>query len=387
MEVTMAEESVPDLTKQRQIAATILSTQLGKSIDLQAEGTKVLDMDGSLLFVRFPFISQGSKRRGFADLTWREELGTPLLSWAERFDWNEADIVAQSREAAKAAAGRDGKQLVEESPQFIAYNFPHLALRFALVGGNFIYIDATNRKRVADGAPDDDGLRGRSDLSAGLAFSLAGIKDQNKEIYDAQIRLLDAQPSGGAADEEMTIDWRCKGQKIDVPYFPEKSIDDNWCVPACIQMVLAFYRYHYTQEEIAQGLGLASPVYPPLGGLVDGHEFKVLRAIEHLTDDALDVEMSVYYHSLWRRLREEVNAQRPSIVLNGAHALVAKGWCEETIPGSKYPVRRLLLLDPDKPHACELWVEVDQFQPHAAFFARLRGLDRADRQAEMNSKL
>jgi hypothetical protein len=46
---------------------------------------------------------------------------------------------------------------------------------------------------------------------------------------------------------------------LDVPYHPQ--VDDGYCLPACVQMVLAYLGLPSTQEHLARELD----VRPPLG--------------------------------------------------------------------------------------------------------------------------
>jgi ABC-type bacteriocin/lantibiotic exporter with double-glycine peptidase domain len=65
---------------------------------------------------------------------------------------------------------------------------------------------------------------------------------------------------------------------LDVPYHPQ--VDDGYCLPACVQMVLAYLGLPSTQEHLTRELD----VRPPLGAPASN--------VTRLRPDALDVTLA-----------------------------------------------------------------------------------------------
>ncbi|MDP9120854.1 MAG: hypothetical protein M3O15_05700 [Acidobacteriota bacterium] len=373
-----------NLTDKIELAKGELTRQFGKGVSVTGTGTLVLDMDDSELFRRFPLKIGGTS--GFADITSREGLGNPLLSSSRGLEWNEQDILQKAKdEADKVVQKEPGKALAPgQQPQFVAYHFPHVAVRYALTNGGYLYIDAVTIDKVADGGLDARGLRSRSDLTAPLGPSLASTSVPNGQRYQAQVRSMRGlnasfQASVTSADAKAAAaaslrgERKRKGEDYDIiepfPYHPQS--DATSCAPACIQMVLSYYRYQYGQAPIVGALGLDPKVISP--GLLITDAFKVLRAVEDLSSTALSVEMSIGGGSLWEKFQAEIKQRRPAVVLEGAHARVVIGWCETPNPKA-FPTRKLLFVDPDHPKESRQWDDIDLLNFDAAFFAQLRGL-------------
>jgi hypothetical protein len=158
-------------------------------------------------------------------------------------------------------------------------------------------------------------------------------------------------------------------EKIIKPFPYDAEEIQVWCVPACIQMVLAYYHYRYDQTFVAEDLGLGVERQEELDFT---RVFDVLRAIERLSTNALDVEMGIFYPSTWEGVKQEIDNQRPAVLV-GAHARVIIGY-SQTPPASAddYPTNYLITFDPDVPRAREV-IEVNSLGAgsYAIFYARL----------------
>jgi hypothetical protein len=101
-------------------------------------------------------------------------------------------------------------------------------------------------------------------------------------------------------------------------------------------MILDFYKYHYTQDEIATAMGTGSSGTGN-GGQVAGYESLSHNCLDATYDSSAD----------WSEARNEINANRP--VKSGVprHARAVAGWRREnfTWPG-RSKKRWLKVYDP-----------------------------------------
>jgi hypothetical protein len=361
------------LTAEKEFAAADIKRSLGRDVHLREPGTTVLDLDGSELFRRFPLV--GGK--GFVDVTSRRELGTPLMTFTEGLEWDEKRVIYQ---AEQAVAMLPWTMIKPQSETFVAYNFPHVAVRFTEDSGAYLYIDAVNGQRVAGGGPHGDGLPGIASFGTPLSVAFSAVKPDFEKHFTCQMAALMAPPVAPAAAEAEAAapaEPVSSKPKTKIDHFPYVEQENEvWCVPACIQMVLGHYRYDYKQDEIAGQLGLGTLAWPQELQCTR-QEFRVLRGIEQMSRHALNVEMSICRSSFWSESKTEIEAQRPVVVIGGGHARVVVGYSETHVPGAAYPTRRLLLFDPEPlgRRGYRQWVEANLMTFDVAFFAAPRRFD------------
>src|SRR5207247_10370504 len=85
------------------------------------------------------------------------------------------------------------------------------------------------------------------------------------------------------------------------------QLTDVWCVAASVQMLLAFYRYDYTQDRIATALGLGTRAHP--NGLPYARVGDVVTQLEALSSGALDATMVAV--PAFTFFRDEIRGNRP----------------------------------------------------------------------------
>jgi hypothetical protein len=374
-EIAMPKKNEPSLTQDaRRAAIAELTRQLGKPPHLGKPGTLVRDVDGKPLFMRLPLKvatpnALGDLKSGFADVTWIEALGSPLLTFSLGFDWDEKQIIA----AAEKVVDKAGGKVSSDVPQFVAYHFPHVGVRFTLQEGGTILLDAARPEDpIATGGLDHLGVRIASDLSAPLLSSLEGISKPNTELFRAQVGASQksaGQPAAAAvAAIAQPAEEKSKEARSIIDDFPfRKQLNEVWCVPACIQMMLAYYHYDYRQADIAKQLGLGTDRPEELDAT---RAFEVVRAIKLLSSNALDVEMNIFFGSLWDRIKKEICKKRPAVLLGGGHARVIIGYSEMPNPGT-FPTRSLLFVDPDRPYSYVQAISINLLNFDLVFFARL----------------
>ncbi|MEU4742151.1 hypothetical protein AB0G02_17050 [Actinosynnema sp. NPDC023658] len=100
---------------------------------------------------------------------------------------------------------------------------------------------------------------------------------------------------------------------------PPEQEADEWALAACVQGLLAFYRYPYDQERLATELGLGTGPDPVRGTWDD-----VALAVRELTGKALSVEVSTA--PTFAEHLTEVREQRPSISFVPGRARVVTGY-------------------------------------------------------------
>jgi len=120
-----------------------------------------------------------------------------------------------------------------------------------------------------------------------------------------------------------------------------------WCVAASTQMFLNFWRYEYTQDRIAQALGLGTRELP--NGLPYARVGDVVTQIEFLTSNALDATMVT--NPGFNVFRNEIKANRPLISFVPGHSRTVAGYYHTLLHlPQKLPFRGLLVYDPWPPN-------------------------------------
>lgn len=86
---------------------------------------------------------------------------------------------------------------------------------------------------------------------------------------------------------------------LTVPYY--KQLKDNWCGPACLQMVFAHYGKHISQEELAGKLHVAPEDYT--------HNKDMVRVTQDMGFNAMEKT-----NCAWEDIQQYVEKNIPSIV-------------------------------------------------------------------------
>lgn len=94
--------------------------------------------------------------------------------------------------------------------------------------------------------------------------------------------------------------------------------DEAWCVPACLQMILKFYRYTYDQLVLALALGLGEEESGRR--LVRTAEYEVVRLLEKVTREAFRSRM--IRSPEWIDIRGELDLEKPVIGLTEGHCRI-----------------------------------------------------------------
>lgn len=115
---------------------------------------------------------------------------------------------------------------------------------------------------------------------------------------------------------------------------------DGWCVPAAVQIVLAFHSHKKPQGSLADCLGLSSN---STGFNLDNLPHLV-PLIEGATNGALAAKLPPQGSWSWSQAKIEIDADQPFVAISGSHARAAGGYGYFELGGQ--PVEGLMCADP-----------------------------------------
>jgi hypothetical protein len=306
-----------------------------KDLELGDKGTTLYDLNGTDILLRAPLIEKGHGEVGYADLAMAPDLGTVLFSIVRGKVWDEERI---REETADAGLNSDGF--------FVAYEYPRVGIEIRVESEGRQVRDwlSGEVKLIGGQSADENSVAEGYSLLEGLSPIL---RQANRERYDSLRHSL-----GTLTLEEAKTGLppaRCETVEINYSKCPQSHecfelrtrTISYWCVPTSVEMLLAFYRYEYSQRDIASALGQETLS----SGAIDlrpGGEYVIVEAISTLTRGALHARM--YSRGLWLIVKEEIAAARPLILVAGGHARVVTGYSILNIGGTSYDA--LILYDP-----------------------------------------
>ena len=334
-------------------AATFEGAKIG------AVGTPVHDLNGEILFRRFPLSKRGAEP-GFADVAVHPAIGAPLLAASTGLAWNEKALVAEATTAARKAK----PQLKFDSTRFVAYSFPKVGVQFLAGGKDVLLLElgtwvpvppSTNRDRKPLEPSNFERWSLLEELPASAKSAAARRYNARvKALSTPQLRRLDTSVISKDVLQAVTIsliDSRELHYSTDnathhTCYELHGQLTNVWCVAASVQMLLDFWRYNYTQDRIATALGLGTRAAP--NGLPYARVGDVVTQLEALTSRALDATMVT--NPGFNFFRDEIRANRPLISFIPGHSRTVAGYFQYrfTLAGLT-PFRGLLVYDPWPP--------------------------------------
>src|SRR6266508_5413551 len=110
-----------------------------EGVRVAPKGTPVHDLNGELLFYRFPVARRGSAP-SFVDVAAHPALGAPLLAVSTGFPWNETELRAQAAQAAR--------KVKYDELRFVAYSFPKVGVQFLAAGTEVLLLELATWARV-----------------------------------------------------------------------------------------------------------------------------------------------------------------------------------------------------------------------------------------------
>jgi hypothetical protein len=328
-------------------------------------GTPIYDINGEILFYRFPLSRDGSPA-GYADAAANSIFGAPLLAVSPSAVWDEQAVVEAAREALLAHAREKPPFHDYDEIRIVAYSYPKIAVQFLhekkevamLECYTWINVPHTHPKTAAH-KPLEKLHFERWSLIDGLPQETA---EQNHKKFEERIALGGQPEFSGLTRNLVSIGditplpvpimfsdtWEMHYSPISTSHktcFELKGQETNvWCVAASMQMLLDFYRYNYTQTKIAQQMGLGTPTNP--NGLPYSRVGDVVTQLQVMSSNALTAKMIT--SPTFSDFTSEIKQNRPMISFIPGHSRAVAGytWSIFPFPGG---FRGLLVFDPWPP--------------------------------------
>lgn len=320
------------------------------------EGTPIYDPNGEVLFYRFPVADGGEP--GYADGAAKAELGAPLLAVSTGMRWEEGALV----EEATAVAHERGAEFDET--RFVAFSFPKVGIQFMRGGEEVILLELGSWEPV----PEERGKEDRPPLQPSNFERWSLLDELPGDRCEAATRVYEERIEGwkpALLEIDTTViessrlrpfrlrlnDWRelhydAGNASHHICFELHGQETSVWCVGASTQMLLAFYRYAYSQDRLAQALGLGTREEP--NGLPYERVGDVVTQLEALTSNALEAEM--VENPNFEFFRHEIDANRPLISFIPGHSRAVAGYTQYHFADlGQRPFRGLLVYDPWPP--------------------------------------
>jgi Peptidase_C39 like family len=327
---------------------------------MKREPTDVYDINGEVLFQRFPI--DGPQGRGFADAAADPRLGAPLVAAAPSGEWNEAALLEQ----AAAAFRKRFRDKQFDRARFVAFSFPKIGVQFLSEGEEIALLELFTWEPVP---PARTRPKGEPPANFERWSFLEELDPRVARTRRSRFtrRVTELEPILVKLDERefFTIEKQLVAPLVDIavlltdtrqlhysknnadhePCYEVRGQQTNvWCVGASVQMLLDFYRYEYLQTRLATELGLGTLANP--NGLPYSRVGDVVTVIERLTSNALNATMNTAPN--WTEFRNEIRANRPMISFIPGHSRTIAGYTVSNIFVIS-PFRGLLVYDPWPP--------------------------------------
>jgi len=332
-------------------------------LTIARRGTPIHDVNGALLFYRFA-LNRGRQAEGYVDIAVNEVMGEPLVATAVGVAWDEKALLR----AGEAMARKCLRKLRYDTVRFVAYSFPKLALQFLANGAEVLMLELHTGAQIpqvqyGERRPMEPGNFERWSLLEELPkevrlararnfrkrmavwdrprlrkLDLSVIRADGRLIDAIRIRLFDTRELHySQRDSDHHICYELRGQQTNV-----------WCVAASTEMLLNFYRYHYSQVRLAQELGLGTLSNP--NGLPYSRDGDVVTVIENLSSNTLDATLT--YSPTFSLFRNEILANRPVISFIPGHSRTVAGYTRSLLWWfGALSFQGLLVYDPWPPNA------------------------------------
>lgn len=351
-----------------------------EGLTVASAGDAIHDLNGEVLFRRVPLERSDGTRQAFADIAVNPALGHPFLAASEG-PWSGQDVMRSAIAEARA------RNIEFDHVRIVAYSYPKLAAQFLRHGSEVLMLELfTNEPVPAEPARDDhpSNFQRWSLLEHVSERSESNARQFDAHVGELQSWLVRTISTNGRAPHEgpgaalaesarleaaishtdlrvsSTLEWaRLLFSATRELHFSRRDSDHHtcyelrgqatsvWCVAASVQMLLDFYRYGYTQDRIAQPLGLGTQSSP--SGLPYGDEYKVPDTLQALTGNALSAAMNGT--PTFSQIESEIDANRPVISFIPGHSRSVAGYYWTILPFGPGPHRGLVVYDPWPPNA------------------------------------
>lgn len=316
----------------------------------------VHDLDGHPLFYDFPVRNANGSQVGVARAAAATALAQPVMSvYLGRMRWD----VAGATERATAAIVSEHRGRVLRA-NLVCYAYPKLGIAIEWrtprgatrrtvfdVGDLSVVPDVVEpelrgpgARSIFDGIPEEavGGGIERYRLHENLVTE---IEERSRQKLAMKLELAEftaVQVAVGPllklwTNRRLTFCTHTYSHECFVMHGQQTGV---WCTVATGQMVLDFWRYHFTQAQIAAAMGTGS------GGTSWGGEE---AGLESLTGNHFDASSD--YSPTFAKAKAEIDANRPFDYSYSYHSMACAGYSEQTIAiqGST-PSQQVYLYDP-----------------------------------------
>lgn len=293
----------------------------------------VEDLDNGPLFYLFAADTPGAYRQRWVRAAADRRVGPPILAVdTPATAWHPQTAVEMAVLLARKESGWE--DVTSEAARLVCYDYPRIGVELREGDDRLLFdavslapvplsptdpsrapwsfygaIDATQEEtRKALWARGDAELRAA--LGAGLGFRKAIPPDGIVAFAEKMRSLVSPPPTHGVLRREAPLDC--------FPLYGE--VADYYCTAAVAQMILRFYGYPASQEEIATALGIDDPK-ATLPELEDQR-----KAYEDFSGGKLAAK--VEEDPTWEMARDEIQLNHPLKEGHRLHARVCTGWGE-----------------------------------------------------------
>lgn len=350
--------------------------ELGK---VAARPTVIYDLSGLPLFYDFP-VRKGRKQAGFIRTPANKVLGDSVVStqvtplgWDMKVAWNELHKLMKKKYPGYAT----------RRMRMVCYSYPKLALSAELVAsrretktllmdvGDFteippmpvVEIDHSGQfpYSLLNKIPEEQ-EKGGQKIWDKVNQELEGLFRKEKRLEPERmykLRLVDRlevidrviiKPQLIKLYTERILDFcshtgGCRDHECFCLHPQENNVH---CTRASSQMVLCYWRYSYSQHEIAQAFGVNDNQGTPWGSVAPG--------LNSLTSNCFDATLN--YSVNWSACVDEIENRRPFLSDNGGHTRACAGTKQWNIRiiGQPQP-RWLYIFDPWPPNTGAIYWE------------------------------
>jgi len=366
-------------------------TKLWEKARIVSRPRTVYDLSGLPLFHDFR-VYRGRSQFGSIRVSANKALGDPVISTqVNPVGWD----MRKARGELQRLVGRRHRGFSVRSSRLVCYSYPKLGLLATLVARDRrtrqILMDVGDFTEVPmEPGPHKEGLgQIPYSLLSEISEEQEREKTQNWEkknerigdlirredvLQPARFYRLDEPQRMKVVDDifdfllpyvEKTLDYCCHtGGCKDHDCFCLHPQENNvHCARASAQMMLCYYRYCYSQHEIAVAYGVADTALTPVSAVVPG--------LESLTHNCFDATLD--WSVGWSECTTEINERRPFMSCVPGHARACAGtkhwniWIVST-PQPKY----LYIYDPWPPNTGAISWENFDTTNHLCMFTMVR---------------
>ena len=326
-------------------------------LELDPDPLVINDLNGEPLLYEFS-VMDGKNAVGTVKASANKLTATPVLSTEMRpRTWDPQKAVREARARAKKQFPRAESLQTE----LVCYSYPKIGVRVSGKGGQAgVIYDAGSYEQVTRFGSDElegrtawsylDEIGGRDPEGRVRRWDLA---DQELEIARAKVQQIFAKGLR-EVDRARLYTRLIANARIAVALYTSRVLKfgprctshdcfelyaqqtDVFCAVATGQMILDFYKYHFTQNEIATAMNTGA------GGTTNPDQ---VTGYETLSGNCLDATFDGTAD--WAEARAEIDANRPLKSGIPGHARACAGWKRQNIYLIGQPPRRWLrIYDP-----------------------------------------